>query len=152
MKLSIKWFTKNMISCHSYCAGRFGATAVECGEDDDVDINQFLRYGSRFVVAVFDVPNVDWLFDIPLLPVFVGVKPLNSGDAVGAFPWIWTLVRWIEPIPLPVEATELDDAPTADVFDVFWCVEFKFGLLVDHCVRSSSTISINWSIPGVVIC
>lgn len=58
--------------------------AFDCGDDD---VNQFRRYGSRFVFVVVLLANTDKLFDMPLLPVFVGVRPLNSGDAVGAFPW-----------------------------------------------------------------
>lgn len=123
----------------AYCIDWFGAVAFDCGDDD---VNQFRRYGSRFVFVVVLLANTDKLFDMPLLPVFVGVRPLNSGDAVGAFPWTWALVNWMEPIPLPADATELIDAPTIDVFDIFCCVAFEYWLIaVDHADVSSSTIS-----------
>lgn len=49
------------------------AVAAGLGDDDVDDMNQFRRYGSRFV---FDWPE----------PVLVGVRPDISGDAVGALP------------------------------------------------------------------
>lgn len=115
------------------------AAFAECADDaDDCDINQFRRYGSRFVVVVVVVPmpKIDWLFDA-LLPVLVR---LSSGDAVGAYS-SWTFVRWMDPIPLPADATEFVDAPTMEC-EPLGCVAFKLVLLGDHCVKSSSTISV----------
>lgn len=117
------------------CDGIFDAAFAECDDADDCDINQFRRYGSRFVVVV-PMPKIDWLFDA-LLPVFVR---LSSGDAVGAYS-NWTFVKWIEPIPLPADATEFVDAPTIE-WDPLGCVAFKLVLLGDHWVKSSSTISV----------
>lgn len=42
-------------------------------------------------------------------------------------------------MPLPADATEFVDAPTIDPLG--W-VAFKLVLLGDHCVKSSSTISV----------
>lgn len=116
------------------CDGMFDAAFAECEEADDCDINQFRRYGSRLVVV--PMPKIDWLFDA-LLPVLVR---LSSGDAVGAYS-NWTFVRWIEPMPLPADATEFVDAPTIECDPLGW-VAFKLVLLGDQCVKSSSTISV----------
>lgn len=138
-------------SVYSYCADWLDAALAaavaapaalaDCGEDEVADVNQFRRYGSRFVVVVVLLANADRLLDMPLLPVFVGVKPLYSGDAVGALPCTWALVNWIEPIPLPADATELIDAPTADAVEILCCGVPEYWLPVDHCDMSSSKIS-----------
>lgn len=70
----------------TYCAVGLGTAPADCGDADAFDENQFRKYGSRFVVVVVLLANTDRLLDIPLLPVFVGVRPLISGEAVGALP------------------------------------------------------------------
>lgn len=44
-------------------------------------------------------------------------------------------------MPLPADATEFVDAPTIEC-DALGCVAFRLVLLGDHCVKSSSTISV----------
>lgn len=127
----------------AYCAVWFGTVAVDCGDDDDAppDVNQFRRYGSRFVVVVVLLTNTDRLLDMPLLPVFVGVRPLNSGEAVGALPCTWALVNWIEPIPLATDGIEL-----TDTLVILCCVVFEYWLFGDHCDISSSKISTQFAL------
>ena len=46
-------------------------------------------------------------------------------------------------MPLPADATEFVDAPTIECDALAW-VAFKLVLLGDHCVKSSSTISVSF--------
>lgn len=46
-------------------------------------------------------------------------------------------------MPLPADATEFVDAPTIECDALGCCVVFKLVLLGDHCVKSSSTISVS---------
>lgn len=54
-------------------------------------------------------------------------------------------------MPLPADATEFVDAPTNECDALGWFA-FKLVLLGDHCVKSSSTISVSCDFVCVSVC